>query len=101
MLVVVGRIGRPHGGKGAATIDVRTDEPDKRFAVGARLLTDSGLDLTVASATWHSGRLLVTLERYEDRTAAWHFPKALARVRRPAHARPGAPGDTYRARHDG
>ncbi len=50
MLVVVGRIGRPHGVKGAATIEVRTDEPDKRFAVGARLLTDSGLELTVASA---------------------------------------------------
>ncbi|MEK9955795.1 MAG: ribosome maturation factor RimM, partial [Actinomycetota bacterium] len=46
MLVVVGRIGRPHGVKGAATIEVRTDEPDKRFAVGARLLTDSGLELT-------------------------------------------------------
>ena len=30
-----------------------------------RLLTDSGLDLTVASATWHSGRLLVTFEGFE------------------------------------
>ena len=91
MLVVVGRIGRPHGVKGAATIDVRTDEPDKRFAVGARLLTDSGLDLTVASATWHSGRLLVTFEGYEDRTAVEQLRNVLVSVDRPADERPEDP----------
>ena len=95
MLVVVGRIGRPHGVKGAATIEVRTDEPDKRFAVGARLLTDSGLDLTVASATWHSGRLLVTFEGYEDRTAVEQLRNALVSVDRPADERPEDPEEFY------
>ena len=95
MLVVVGRIGRPHGVKGAATIEVRTDEPDKRFAMGARLLTDSGLDLTVASATWHSGRLLVTFEGYEDRTAVEQLRNALLSVDRPADERPEDPEEFY------
>jgi len=95
VLVVVGRIGRPHGVKGAATIEVRTDEPDKRFAVGARLLTDSGLDLTVASATWHSGRLLVTFEGYEDRTAVEQLRNALVSVDRPADERPEDPEEFY------
>jgi len=95
VLVVVGRIGRPHGVKGAATIEVRTDEPDKRFVVGARLLTDSGLDLTVASATWHSGRLLVTFEGYEDRTAVEQLRNALVSVDRPADERPEDPEEFY------
>ena len=95
MLVVVGRIGRPHGVKGAATIDVRTDEPDKRFAAGARLVTDSGLDLTVASATWHSGRLLVTFEGFEDRSAVEQLRNALVSVDRPADERPEDPDEFY------
>ena len=95
MLIVVGRIGRPHGVKGAATIEVRTDEPDKRFAVGARLLTDSGLDLTVASATWHSGRLLVTFEGFEDRSAVEQLRNALVSVDRPADERPEDPEEFY------
>ena len=95
MLVVAGRIGRPHGVKGAATIEVRTDEPDTRFAVGARLLTDSGLDLTVASATWHGGRLLVTFEGYDDRTAVEQLRNALVSVDRPADERPEDPEEFY------
>ncbi|WP_338418218.1 hypothetical protein [Nocardioides houyundeii] len=35
--VVVGRIGKPHGVRGEVTIDVRTDEPERRFAPGAVL----------------------------------------------------------------
>ena len=77
------------------TIEVRTDEPDKRFAVGARLLTDSGLDLTVASATWHSGRLLVTFEGYDDRTAVEQLRNVLVSVDRPADERPEDPEEFY------
>src|SRR3954454_17426873 len=36
VLVTVGRIGRAHGIKGEVGIDVRTDEPDRRVAGGAR-----------------------------------------------------------------
>ena len=38
--VVVGRIGKPHGLRGEVTVDVRTDEPDRRFAPGASLLAE-------------------------------------------------------------
>ena len=35
--VVVGRIGRPHGVRGEVTVELRTDEPETRFADGTRL----------------------------------------------------------------
>jgi 16S rRNA processing protein RimM len=40
MLLIVGRIGRPHGVRGEVTVEVRTDEPEERFAVGSVLRTD-------------------------------------------------------------
>jgi 16S rRNA processing protein RimM len=72
MQVIVGRIGRPHGIRGEVGVEVRTDEPDRRFAVGATVLTDTTptRTLTVTSARWHSGRLLVGLAGVPDRTAA-------------------------------
>ncbi|WP_116453140.1 ribosome maturation factor RimM [Blastococcus litoris] len=59
--VVVGRIGRPHGVRGLATVEVRTDDPDHRFAPGAVLLTDPARrgPLTVVDKRWHSGTLLL------------------------------------------
>ena len=44
--VVVGRIGKPHGLRGEVTVDVRTDEPERRFASArelAALIPDSRL----------------------------------------------------------
>ena len=35
--VVVGRIGKAHGVKGEVSVEPRTDEPERRFAVGAVL----------------------------------------------------------------
>jgi 16S rRNA processing protein RimM len=35
MQLVVGRVGRPHGIRGELTVQVRTDDPDLRFAGGA------------------------------------------------------------------
>ena len=59
--VVVGRIGRPHGVRGLATVEVRTDDPDLRFAPGAVLLTDPAErgPVTVVDKRWHSGTLLL------------------------------------------
>ncbi|MGA9873615.1 MAG: ribosome maturation factor RimM, partial [Rhodococcus sp. (in: high G+C Gram-positive bacteria)] len=37
MELVVGRVARSHGVKGEVVVEVRTDEPDERFAVGAVL----------------------------------------------------------------
>ncbi|MFB4299899.1 ribosome maturation factor RimM [Actinomadura sp. NTSP31] len=70
--LVVGRIGRPHGIRGEVTIDVRTDDPGGRFAVGARIATDpvSAGPLTVERARWHSGRLLLRFSGVDDRDAA-------------------------------
>lgn len=61
--VVVGRIGRPHGVRGLATVEVRTDDPEGRFAPGAVLLTDPAErgPLTVVDRRWHSGTLLLQL----------------------------------------
>ncbi len=71
MLLVAGRVGRAHGVQGAVGVEVRTDDPDARFAPGAALRTepDRGL-LTVVSSRWHSGRLLVSFDGVDDRTAA-------------------------------
>ncbi len=69
--VVVGVIGRAHGIRGDVAIDVRTDEPERRFAVGARAARRGRRrTFTVASARDHSGRLLVHFDELADRTAA-------------------------------
>jgi 16S rRNA processing protein RimM len=87
MRLIVGRIGRPHGIRGEVIVGVRTDEPDLRFAVGAVLDVERTLpgpgrtgegsgaavgdgQLTVDSARWHSGQLLVAFAGITDRTAA-------------------------------
>ncbi|MEO3769802.1 ribosome maturation factor RimM [Micromonospora sp. B9E7] len=42
MQLVVGRIGKPHGVRGEVTVEVRTDEPEARFAPGTVLRTAPG-----------------------------------------------------------
>ena len=56
-LLVVGRIGKPQGIKGEVTVQVRTDDPDARFADDAVLLTDpvERGPLTVEAARWQNG----------------------------------------------
>ncbi|MGP7998143.1 MAG: ribosome maturation factor RimM [Streptosporangiaceae bacterium] len=72
MQLVVGRITRPHGVRGEVSVEVRTDEPERRFAVGSVLATDPAEagPLTVASARWHTGRLLAGFEGITDRNQA-------------------------------
>jgi 16S rRNA processing protein RimM len=72
MQLVVGRIGRPHGVRGELTVEVRTDDPDSRFAAGSVLATEPAArgPLTITGSHWHSGRLLLTLAGCGDRTAA-------------------------------
>ena len=67
--VLVGTIGRAHGLRGEVSVHVRTDEPERRFTPGASLRVGDR-PLTVASARWHSGTLLLGLEGVTDRTAA-------------------------------
>jgi 16S rRNA processing protein RimM len=72
MQLVVGRIGRPHGIRGDVAVDVRTDDPELRFAVGSVLRTEPAAigPLTISAARWHSGRLLVSFAGFEDRGQA-------------------------------
>ena len=72
MQLVVGRITRPHGVRGEVSVEVRTDEPDRRFAVGRVLATDPAAagPLTVEALRWHSGRLLVQFAGVTDRSLA-------------------------------
>ena len=70
--MVVGRIGRPHGVRGQVTVEVRTDDPDLRFAPGTTLLTEpaSRGPLTVVGSRWHSGTLLLQLAGPDGVTVA-------------------------------
>lgn len=68
-MIVVGRIGRPQGIKGETTVEVRTDDPEDRFAVGRVLLTDEG-PLTVASCRYQGKFLVVQFEGVHDRNDA-------------------------------
>ena len=72
---MVGRIGRPHGVRGEVTVEVRTDDPELRFAPGAVLLTDPADrgPLTVAGRRWHRETLLLTLDGVDSREAAEEF----------------------------
>ena len=75
--VVVGRIGKPHGLRGEVTVDVRTDEPELRFADGTtlRAVPPAGsaspiTAVTVLRTRWHQGVLLAHFEEIGDRNAA-------------------------------
>ena len=69
MRLLVGRIGRAHGILGEATIEVRSDEPDRRFAIGNKVQTDSHGELTITSGRVHNGILLLGFEGFSDRNA--------------------------------
>ncbi|MCC5575014.1 ribosome maturation factor RimM [Microtetraspora sp. AC03309] len=72
MQLVVGRIGRPHGVRGEVTVEVRTDDPELRFAPGTALATDPATagPLEIEGARWHKGILLLSLAGVDDRDAA-------------------------------
>jgi len=72
MQLVVGRIGRPHGVRGEVVVDVRTDSPELRYAVGSVFTTDPSAagPLTVETLRPHQGRYLVTFTGYADRDMA-------------------------------
>lgn len=69
--VVVGVVGRANGTRGAVAVELRTDEPETRFADGTRLrVEDSRSTRTVRSTRWQSGRLIASFTELTDRTAA-------------------------------
>jgi 16S rRNA processing protein RimM len=72
MQLVVGRIGRPHGIRGDVLVDVRTDDPELRFAAGTVIATEPAANgpLTITGFRWHSGRLLLHFAGFDNRDAA-------------------------------
>lgn len=75
MELVVGRVAKSHGIRGELVVEVRTDEPEDRFAVGTVLRGRRPRDertqtYTVEAARDHSGRLLLRLAGVDDRSAA-------------------------------
>jgi 16S rRNA processing protein RimM len=70
--LVVGRIGRAHGIRGQVTVEVRTDDPELRFAPGTTIVTEPAErgPLVVSDMRFHSGRLLLSFEGVADRNAA-------------------------------
>jgi 16S rRNA processing protein RimM len=100
--VLVGRIGKPHGIRGDVTVDVRTDEPERRFAPGSILRAEAPRgshtplrSLTVAGAKWHQSVLLVRFEEIGDRTAAESARGILLHAQIPANASPDDPDEYY------
>ena len=81
-LLVVGRIGKPQGIKGEVTVEVRTDDPDERFAPGVALLTDPGDrgPLVVETARSQNGRLMVGFVGVLDRNDAERLRGTLLQV---------------------
>lgn len=69
--VIVGTLGRAHGIRGDISVDVRTDEPGRRFAKGAVLRIEGDQrSFVVRSMKNVNGRTILSLEGVDDRTAA-------------------------------
>jgi 16S rRNA processing protein RimM len=70
--LVVGRVGRPQGVRGEVTVEVRTDDPDARFAAGSVLLTEPAErgPLTVTAVRPRSGGVVLAFDGVTDREGA-------------------------------
>ena len=92
--LLVGRIGRAHGIRGDVSIDVRTDEPERRFVTGTVFKTPRGA-VTLTGSRWHGQRLLATFAEATDRTTAEALRGTELRVTVPAAERPEDPEEFY------
>ncbi|ADG98426.1 16S rRNA processing protein RimM [Segniliparus rotundus DSM 44985] len=84
---MVGRIAKSHGLTGEVAVEIRTDDPERRFAPGSTLLLrmpkakQADKALHVLSAREHASHLLVTFAEVMDRAAADSLRGALLVVR--------------------
>lgn len=76
-LVRVARIGKPHGVRGAVTVQIFTDVPESRFASGNVLRVKGSAEpsrefdmLTVERSRWNKKILLLEFEEISDRSTA-------------------------------
>jgi 16S rRNA processing protein RimM len=96
MDVVVGRVGRAHGIRGEVGVEIRTDEPERRFTVGTVLRADpGGQPLRIRAVRTHRDRLLLTFDGMDDRTAVEPLGGALLVVDVPDTETPSDPEEFY------
>ncbi len=100
--VVVGRVGKPHGLRGELTVEVRSDEPDRRFAPGTRLAArppagsaNRLTSLEVVATRWHQTTLLVRFAEVADRNAAEAARGTLLVAQVPVAETPEDPEEFY------
>ncbi|MCW2587073.1 MAG: rRNA processing protein RimM [Frankiales bacterium] len=79
---MVGRIGRPQGIKGEVTVEVRTDDPEDRFAAGRVLQADPPErgPLTVVGSRQQGKYLVVLFDGVADRNDAELLRDTVLRV---------------------
>jgi 16S rRNA processing protein RimM len=97
-MVVVGRVARAHGNKGAVIVNVETDFPERRFRVGNVLcLDDRGQlrSLRIVAARFHQGRPVLMFDGVETMGQAEALAGAEFRVPETELA-PLPPGTFYR-----
>lgn len=72
MELIVARIGRPHGLGGEVSLELRTDIPEERLAIGAALATDppSAGPLTMTATRQQADLWYARFAGVTDRTAA-------------------------------
>ena len=85
-LVSIGRVGKPHGLKGAFFVERPSEDPE-RFALGATILAN-GAAATVVESKLSGGRPVIRLDREVERGAELQIPRSQL---------PPLPEDTYYA----
>lgn len=94
--ITVGVIIRAHGVRGEVVVDLRTDEPERRFAPGEVLHPEEGGGtFTVVRTREHQGRWLVTFAEIGDRNAAEEARGVRLAARVPADERPTGDEEYY------
>ena len=94
--VTVGRFGRAVGIRGEIAVELRTDEPARRFRPGVSLsLGDTGRSVEIDQVRWNRGRLAVTLVGYPDRTAVEALTGLLLHALVPSDERPSEPEEYF------
>ncbi len=93
----VARIGKPHGLNGQCTVQVLTDEPHRRFALGAQLITQPAHHgpLTVSSSQVINGRWVLGFDGVLDRSGAQQLRDVILLTVVDANQRPDDPQEFY------
>jgi 16S rRNA processing protein RimM len=83
--------------RGDVNVELRTDEPERRFAPGVELSTDDGKHptLTVETMRWHSGRLLLHFDGVADRSLVEQLRGVLLSVDVDPAEQPDDPEEFY------